>query len=119
MVQIVHEGPTQSFEHYIASIFPVANISALELCINSCGHVYGAMVLHLLEVYASIKRLKLDIHKFHVISPSFCLIYILNFRQSCWRLGLYYGTSMADHTSSLQFSFRGEYYALRAAPVFS
>ena len=120
MVQIVHEGPTQSFEHYIASIFPVANISALELCINSGGHVYGAMVLHLFEVYASlIKRLKLDIHKFHVISPSFCLIYILNFRQSCWRLGLYYGTSMADHTSSLQFSFRGEYYALRAAPVFS
>ena len=118
-VQFVQEAAAPSFEHYVSSLFPVANISALELCINSCGHVYGAMVLHLLEVYASIKRLKLDIPKFHVISPSFCLIYILNFRQSCWRLGLYYGTSMTDHTSSLQFSFRGEYYALRAAPVFS
>ena len=117
MVQIVHEGPTQSFEHYIASIFPVANISALELCINSGGHVYGAMVLHLLEVYGSlIKRLKLDIHKFHVISPSFCLIYILNFRQSRWGL---YETSMTNHTLTRQFSSRQEENAVRTAPVFS
>ncbi|KAG2645276.1 uncharacterized protein LOC120687580 [Panicum virgatum] len=61
----VQEAAAPSFEHYVSSLFPVANISALELCINSCGHVYGAMVLHLLEVYASIKRLKLDIPKFH------------------------------------------------------
>ena len=122
MVQIVHEGPTQSFEHYIASIFPVANISALELCINSGGHVYGAMVLHLLEVYGSlIKRLKLDIHnhKCQVIGPSFCLIYILNFCQPCWRLGLLYGRLMTNHTFTLQFLFRRKYHAVQTAPVFS
>ncbi|CAN6205364.1 unnamed protein product [Urochloa humidicola] len=60
----VQEGATSSFEHRISSISPVANFSGLELCINSCGHVYGAMVLHLLEVYTLIERLKVDLRKF-------------------------------------------------------
>ena len=120
-VQFVQEAAAPSFEHYVSSLFPVANISALELCINSCGHVYGAMVLHLLEVYASIKRLKLDIHnhKCQVIGLSFCLIYILNFCQPCWRLGLLYGRLMTNHTFTLQFSSRREENVVRTAPVFS
>jgi len=63
------EGAALSFdfEHYISSCCPIANISALELCINSSGHVYGALVLHLLEVYTLIKRLKVDLCKFQVI----------------------------------------------------
>ncbi|CAN6211610.1 unnamed protein product [Urochloa humidicola] len=60
----VQEGATPSFEHCISSISPVANFSCLELCINSRGHVYGAMVLHLLEVYTLIERLKVDLRKF-------------------------------------------------------
>jgi len=45
------EGAALSFdfEHYISSRCPIANISALELCITSSGHVCGALVLHLLE----------------------------------------------------------------------
>ncbi|XP_039825579.1 putative F-box/FBD/LRR-repeat protein At3g49030 isoform X4 [Panicum virgatum] len=62
------EGAALSFdfEHYISSCCPIANISALELCINSSGHVYGVLVLHLLEVYTLIKRLKVDLCKFQV-----------------------------------------------------
>ena len=63
------EGAALSFdfEHYISSRCPIANISALELCITSSGHVFGALVLHLLEVYTLIKRLKVDLCKFQVI----------------------------------------------------
>ena len=112
------EGAALSFdfEHYISSCCPIANISALELCINSSGHVYGALVLHLLEVYTLIKRFKVDLWKFQVNYPSFCLIYILNFRQSRWGL---YETSMTNHTLTRQFSSRQEENAVRTAPVFS
>ena len=87
---VQEEGAAASFdvEHYISCLCPIANISALELCINSRGHVCGALVLHLLEVYTLIKRLKVDLCKFQVICLSFCLMYILNFRRSCWRWGL-------------------------------
>jgi hypothetical protein len=61
-----------SFENYISSLVPVSILfSALELCINSCGHVYGAMVLHLLGLYTLIQRLKVDLIKFRVISSIF------------------------------------------------
>ncbi|KAG2636916.1 hypothetical protein PVAP13_2NG494100 [Panicum virgatum] len=54
-------APSFDFEHYISSVSPIANISALELCITSRGHVCGPLVLHLLEVYTLIKRLKVDL----------------------------------------------------------
>ncbi|KAF8759193.1 hypothetical protein HU200_010221 [Digitaria exilis] len=66
----VQEGAAPSFQDYISSLFPVANdfhfankFSVLELCISSWGHVYGAMVLHLLEVYTLIVMLKVDLRK--------------------------------------------------------
>ncbi|KAF8759199.1 hypothetical protein HU200_010227 [Digitaria exilis] len=77
----VLEG-AESFEHYISSLFPVANFSVLELCIQSCGHVYGAMVLHLLGVYTLIKRLKVDLRKLEVIGLFFFMLYILHYRNN-------------------------------------
>ncbi|KAL6608229.1 hypothetical protein ACP70R_041292 [Stipagrostis hirtigluma subsp. patula] len=58
-----HVVADRGIKHYL-SLFPIANISTLELSITFSGiegHVYGALVLHLLEFYSSIQRLKVEL----------------------------------------------------------
>ncbi|TKW35885.1 hypothetical protein SEVIR_2G404800v4 [Setaria viridis] len=47
----------------LQEMFPLPKISALELCLDTRGHVYGGVVLHLLRIWNGIRRLKLVIDR--------------------------------------------------------
>jgi hypothetical protein len=57
----------------LQEMFPLPKISSLELCLDTRGHVYGGVVLHLLRLWNGIRRLKLVIDRYMVILDCACL----------------------------------------------
>ncbi|KAK3127727.1 hypothetical protein QOZ80_7AG0577600 [Eleusine coracana subsp. coracana] len=50
-------------ERNLKEVFQFPKCSVLDLCLEKCGHVYGGMVLNLLTICSSIRRLKLGTKK--------------------------------------------------------
>ncbi|TVU39222.1 hypothetical protein EJB05_12630, partial [Eragrostis curvula] len=58
-----HEDGNEDQDFGQFKIIPVTNFQVLELRIKTEGHVYGAMVLHLLGLGKFIRRLRLELHQ--------------------------------------------------------
>ena len=70
-----------SFEQEVTRL-PVTDFSALDLCLWTGGHVFGALVLQLLRIRTSIRRLKVEVVNWvtirllsHVSSASACIFF--------------------------------------------
>uniref|UniRef100_A0A0D9VXQ3 F-box/LRR-repeat protein 15/At3g58940/PEG3-like LRR domain-containing protein n=1 Tax=Leersia perrieri TaxID=77586 RepID=A0A0D9VXQ3_9ORYZ len=62
---------TRSFEQEISRFQVIANLSVLELNVSSQGHVYGAIVLHLLGLCPHVQRLRVMPYDFGVENACF------------------------------------------------
>lgn len=67
---------TRSFEQEIFRFQVTDNFSVLELDLKAQGHVYGAIVLHLLGICTSTQRLRVLLDEFLIIisSVKYCII---------------------------------------------
>jgi len=77
------EPANRSFEQELAQL-PVTDFSALDLCLWTGGHVFEALVLQLLRIRTSIRRLKVEVVNWvtirllsHVSSASACIFFTL------------------------------------------
>ncbi|TVU39223.1 hypothetical protein EJB05_12631, partial [Eragrostis curvula] len=59
----VSEDEDKYFGQQISKIIPVTNFQVLKLRIETKGHVYGAMMLHLLGMCSFIRRLRLKLYQ--------------------------------------------------------